>query len=127
MAPELFAVITEEIWQTHPADRRGTLQECRQYAAPILLDVADQTRTLEIARDNHRRWIAVYVAGGFSHSLARWWTEGLWAQDPGEPQSPKGKRGTLVVPFSAEEREAALDRQCAENDRAYREMMKGKS
>ena len=87
--PVLFQRVTEEIWQTHPADVRGTLQECRQYAAGVLVDVADQTRSVELARDNHRKWLAIYTAKNYNHSLENWWAKGKWEIDPGEPPAPK--------------------------------------
>jgi murein endopeptidase len=42
---------------------------------------------IEAAGRNHRLWALIYAAGGYSHSLKNWWTEGKWAQNPGEPQA----------------------------------------
>ena len=83
--PDEWQAITEEIWNEHPPDRRGTLQESRQYARESLGDSVNQKADYRAARENHRKWMAIYRASKPLHSLKTWWTQGLWAQDPGEP------------------------------------------
>jgi hypothetical protein len=83
--PDEFERITEQIWNEHPADRRGSLQLCRQYASAALENAIDAPRVLELAAENHLKWLAVWSKNGYSHSLKRWWTEGHWRLDPGSP------------------------------------------
>jgi hypothetical protein len=86
VSPGEFERVTEEIWRAHPQARRGTLQLARQYASLALDGAVNADRLLHLARENHRRWLAIYSAEGWSHSLRTWWTTGEWRNDPGDPK-----------------------------------------
>ena len=83
--PDEFQHVCKVIWESHPKDRRGTLLECGRYASDALQGALNGPALLQQAADNHRKWLKVYSAGGWSHSLKNWWTEGHWSTDPGEP------------------------------------------
>jgi hypothetical protein len=93
MSPDAFEAVTEEIWKTHPPTRRGTLQLGRQYASAALDGAVNRDRLLQLARENHERWLAVYNAEGWAHSLRVWWSTGEWRNDPGVAQRKADTNG----------------------------------
>jgi len=89
MDPDEFQKTTLEIHKSHPAAYRGDLQKIRQLASDILNSSVDPPAELRRAAVNHPRWLAIYEAEGWKHSLKTWWVDGHWMTDPGEPSAPK--------------------------------------
>ena len=83
--PDEFQRVTAAIWEEHPADVRGSPLENARYASDSIASAVHPAQALQVAESNHRKWVAIYLAKGYNHSLKTWWASGKWLMDPGEP------------------------------------------
>ena len=91
--PDEFERVTMAIWEAHPKSRRGTLQQCQQYASQSLAGAVDPNRLLASAERNHTAWCKLYAAENWAHALKTWWVEDHWRTDPTpEAEKPRAPR-----------------------------------
>jgi hypothetical protein len=98
--PDEFQRVTLQIWNEHPAVARGKLQLCRQYASEALSGSVNPVAALHAAETNHKKWILIYPTWSNAHALKKWWLNGHWNEDPGEPR----------IAAQPQRRETATDR-----------------